>query len=143
VLATNIAVPTISSGRQALHLLPDRVLVRNGRRFSDAPYSALRVSVAPERFIETGPVPRDSQQVGTTWRFVNKSGGPDRRFNNNRQIPVMLYGRVELATTQGLHWIVDVSRLATAELVGQTIEGAPQSLAQTPDQPQLSNSRSQ
>jgi DnaJ-domain-containing protein 1 len=27
---------------------------------------------------------------------VNKSGGPDRRFNDNRQIPIYRYGQVEI-----------------------------------------------
>jgi hypothetical protein len=38
---------------------------------------------ATTRFIEDGPVP------DTTWRFVNKNGTPDRRFDNNRRLPVM------------------------------------------------------
>jgi hypothetical protein len=43
-------------------------------------------------------VPRDSTQVDTTWRFVNKNGGPDRRFNNNSQIPILQYGEVVMRT---------------------------------------------
>jgi hypothetical protein len=87
-LVTNIAVPSWTCGRQALHFLPDRVLVRNGARYSDVAYSQLSTSWAPQRFIEDGRVPMDGQQVDTTWRFVNVKGGPDRRFNNNRQLPV-------------------------------------------------------
>ena len=41
-LKTNIAVPTISCGKQALYFLPDQVLVRDGKRFSDASYSTLQ-----------------------------------------------------------------------------------------------------
>ena len=31
-----------------------------------------------------------------TWQYANKSGGPDRRFNNNRQLPICLYGILSL-----------------------------------------------
>ena len=131
ILATNITVPTISCGRRALHFLPDRVLVSDGRRFSDVAYSALRVSASPTRFIETDRVPRDSRQVDTTWRFVNKGGGPDRRFNNNRKLPIMLYGRLELASPTGLHWTLDVSQPDVASIVAAAVAAAPRSLDKT------------
>jgi DnaJ-domain-containing protein 1 len=35
--------------------------------------------------------------IGTTWRYVNKKGGPDLRFNDNRQIPIYRYGQVDLS----------------------------------------------
>ena len=128
VLATNIAIPMMTSGRQALHFLPDRLLVREGRRFSDVPYRSLTVDSAPNRFIEDGGVPGDSQQVDTTWRFINKSGGPDRRFNNNRQLPVMLYGRLVLSSKDGLLWLIDVSKAALADQVATAIKAAPRAL---------------
>jgi len=84
LLKTNIKVPTIHSGRASLSFLPDRVLVRNGRRFSDASYFELQTNAYAQRFIEDGALPRDSQRVDTTWQYVNVKGGPDRRFKNNR-----------------------------------------------------------
>jgi hypothetical protein len=33
---------------------------------------------------------------------VKKNGGPDRRFTNNRQFPVMRYGLLALASSSGL-----------------------------------------
>jgi hypothetical protein len=129
-LATNIAVPSVTCGRQALHFLPDRLLVRDGRRFSDVAYASLNTSYGGERFIESGRVPSDGQQVDTTWRYVNVKGGPDRRFNNNRQLPVMLYGYIELASQGGLHWVVECSRAPVAESTAQTIGRAPKSVAE-------------
>jgi hypothetical protein len=63
-----------------------------------------------QRFIESEPPPADAQCVGTTWQYANKSGGPDRRFKNNRQLPIMLYGRLTLTTPQGLLMAWDFSR---------------------------------
>jgi hypothetical protein len=126
-LATNIAVPSLICGRRALHFLPDRLLVRDGRRFSDVSYAALDVTSSAGRFIEDGRVPRDGQQVDTTWRFVNVKGGPDRRYNNNRKLPVMLYGNVELSSQGGLHWLLQCSRAPVAETAAGAINRAPSS----------------
>lgn len=118
---TNIAVPTISVGSESLLFLPDRVLVRSGRVWSAVGYDQLGVEVGGTRFIEEGHVPGDATQVDTTWRYVNRNGTPDRRFNNNRQLPVMLYGRLELHTPTGLQWILDLSRLDSAQWVAQML----------------------
>jgi hypothetical protein len=82
-------------------------------------------STSPQRFIESKRKPRDSQQVDTTWQYVNVKGGPDRRFKNNRQFPVMLYGKVDLSAPSGLHWLLQFSRAPLAEQLAQTLSGAP------------------
>jgi hypothetical protein len=48
-------------------------------------------------FREDGTVPGDSTNIGTTWQFVNKAGGPDRRFVNNRQIPIQRYSHLQFS----------------------------------------------
>jgi DNA polymerase III subunit epsilon len=128
-LATNIAVPSVRCGRQALHFLPDRLLVRDGRRFSDVAYEVLKTSFSAGRFIEDGRVPRDGQEVDTTWRYLNVKGGPDRRYKNNRKLPVMLYGNVELASDGGLYWLLQCSRASLAEIAAHSIGVAPKSVA--------------
>jgi len=32
-------------------------------------------------------VPSWCEPVGYTWQYMNKDGGPDRRYNDNQQIP--------------------------------------------------------
>lgn len=127
-LVTNIAIPTLSNGDSALYFMPERILIRNGRRFSDVSYSALQVICMPERFIEDGGVPSDGEQVDTTWRYVNVKGGPDRRFNNNRKLPVMLYDRLELTTPSGLQWILHCSKRGIAVRLQNSVTGAPTEL---------------
>jgi hypothetical protein len=125
LLATNIAVPSIESGRQGLHFLPDRLLIRDGKRFSDIDYGTLASRSSAQRFIESKRKPRDSQQVDTTWQYVNVKGGPDRRFKNNRKLPVMLYGQVDLSASGGLHWLIEFSRAPLAEQLAQVLRSAP------------------
>ena len=128
VLKTNINVPSITAGDQALLFLPDRILVRAGNKYSDASYGDLETAAYAKQFIENERPPSDGKQVGTTWQYVNKNGGPDLRFNNNRQLPVMLYGRLELATRQGLFWILDISRDDVSERITAVLDSAPASL---------------
>lgn len=120
-LKTNIQIPSIVAARSALYFLPDRLLVRDGKRFTDVSYEHLRVFQATVRFIESDTPSADGTMVDTTWTYVNKDGGPDRRFNNNRQLPVMLYARVVLTTAAGLYWIIQISRYQAAEPVAQAI----------------------
>lgn len=124
-LKTNIKVPTIAVGRDSIAFLPDRILVRSGRKYSDARYSDVEAAAYPQRFIETERPPRDSKQVDTTWRFVNKGGGPDRRFNNNVQLPVLLYGRLELSSRNGLFWVLDASRPEPTATVADRVTSSP------------------
>ncbi len=124
-LETNIAVPSISAGTSALHFLPDRVLIRDGKRFSDLNYGELRVFHDQRRVIEESVPPSDAVQVDTTWRYVNLNGTPDRRFNNNRQLPVMLYGRLILTTATGLYWMIQVSRQQAVEPLAGVISSPP------------------
>jgi Protein of unknown function (DUF4236) len=124
-LATNIAVPSITAGNSALYLLPDRLLVREGKRYSDVDYQTLRVFHQKQRFIESSSPPQDALQIDSTWRYVNVKGGPDRRYANNRMLPVMLYGRLIITSENGLYWIVQISRGDAAEAVAQAVSAAP------------------
>lgn len=105
----NIEPWSITVGPQRLIFLPDRILVHEGGQFAAIPYDQLAVQHERSRFIEEGAIPPDSKQVDTTWRFVNKSGGPDRRFNDNRELPIMEYGRLSMMSTGGLVVLLEAS----------------------------------
>lgn len=126
-LSTNVAVPSLVAGRSSLHFLPDRVLVRDHKRYSDVAYGELTVYGACERFMEDpGRCPSDAQQVGQTWQFVNVKGGPDRRYSRNRVLPIMLYGALDMTSRHGLSWRVQVSRGEAAVTVARRLRAAPQ-----------------
>ena len=125
-VATNIAVPTIAAGRTSLHFLPDRILVKDGRHYADVAYSDLMTGARSTRFIEApGSVPSDSQQVDRTWQYVNVKGGPDRRFANNAERAVMLYGQLELSSPGGLYWKVQTSAVYAANRLHESLMAAP------------------
>lgn len=127
-LTANIAIPTLDAGTRCLYFLPDRVLVREGSRYVDLTYAELDASPGTHQFIEDGPVPSDATVIGETWRYVNRNGSPDRRFNNNRRLPIALYGEVVLSSPSGLHTRLSVSRISAAEPLAVAIAGMPSSM---------------
>ena len=96
-------VPSLSGAGKSAYFFPDRLLIYDSSGVGAIPYSQLNSQAAQSRFIEDGSVPPDGQQVDVTWRFPAKHGGPDRRFNNNRQLPVMQYGVLALSSASGLN----------------------------------------
>ncbi|WP_100492843.1 DUF4236 domain-containing protein [Mycobacteroides abscessus] len=131
-LSTNIAVPSVVAGNAGLYFLPDRVLIREGKHFSDIGYANLQIDAGVKRFIEDNAPPADALQVDRTWQYVNVKGGPDRRYKNNRMLPIMLYGTIDLASRQGLHWQLQVSRKDAATPVCRALSNAPALTAAAP-----------
>jgi len=111
----NIVPWSIPVGPQRLMFLPDRLLVIDGKQLAGIPYEQLEAVHAAVNFVEDESAPADSRQVDTTWRYVNKSGGPDRRFKDNRPLPIMEYGELTLRTNAGLQIILNASRPAATE----------------------------
>jgi hypothetical protein len=113
-IATNVDVWSIQLSDMALFFLPDYIFVRQRSQYGAVSYDSLAVSYSPTRFIEDQGVPQDAQIVDYTWRFVNKKGGPDRRFSNNSQLPIAQYGFIQLLSKTGLNIHLNVSNLEAA-----------------------------
>lgn len=62
----------------------------------------LQVTIDGVRFHEVEGVPRDAKIVGHTWAKTNKDGSPDRRFKENHQIPICLYGQIGFRSQTGV-----------------------------------------
>lgn len=121
-IKTNISVPIIPVGRQKLCFFPDRLLVFDKAKVGAVPYDELSIDVTPGRFIEEERPPKDAEQVDTTWQYVNKRGGPDRRFNNNPELPVMLYDNVRFRSRSGLNEYIQVSHVGVAEQFAKQVK---------------------
>lgn len=114
-IVTNVSVGFLAVGGRQLYFFPDRLLIFSGRQVAAVPYHALAVRSSTIRFVEDGRVPPDATLVGHTWRYVNKDGGPDRRFSSNRRLPIALYGVVRLQAAGGLNLELQTSATAVAE----------------------------
>ena len=118
---SNIETIAIGVGRQTLHFFPDRVLIYDSNGVGAVGYQELRIDVKPSRFIEDGATPRDAKVVDRTWKYVNKSGGPDRRFKGNRELPICLYDEIFLSSQSGLNELLQISRCDIAGAFAEAI----------------------
>lgn len=120
-IKSNVETIAIGVGRQTLHFLPDRVLVYDTGRVGGVGYQDLRVNVDSTRYIESGSVPRDAEIVDRTWMYVNKSGGPDRRFKDNKELPICRYEEITLSSPTGLNEVLQLSRCGFGSLFAKSI----------------------
>jgi hypothetical protein len=109
-ISANVSVPAIPVGRQSLYFFPDRLLVYEKGKVGAVSYADVQVQVSNTRFIEDQGVPKDTKVVDYTWQYVNKKGGPDRRFKNNRRLPVALYTELYFTSQTGLNELIQASR---------------------------------
>lgn len=112
---TNVPVLSIAAGRRTLYFLPDHLLVYDSLNIGAASYRSVDLAVVAQRFIEEGGVPGDAAVVDYTWRYVNKKGGPDRRFTNNPRIPICVYDELHIRTASGLNEVLQLSRAGIGE----------------------------
>jgi hypothetical protein len=112
---TNVSVPSIPVGKQTLYFFPDKVLIFEPNGVGAVSYPNLRISVESTRFIEDGSVPRDAKVVDRTWKYVNKRGGPDKRFKDNRELPIALYEDLNFTSDTGLNERIEISRVGFGE----------------------------
>jgi hypothetical protein len=111
----------VNTGPQRLYFLPDRILVYEGDQIGAVQYSSLTFNVAPSTFVENESVPYDSEVIGRTWRYTNKSGGPDRRFASNPEIPLVRYAEIAMRSAGGLNYLMQASNMQKANSFAQAV----------------------
>lgn len=90
----------------------------------------LKIEFSTTSFQEDEVAPRDSKQVSRTWAKVNKDGSPDRRFNDNYEIPVMEYFKLTLSSKTGLNEEYLISNVDAALRFSQAWEQFISTIAQ-------------
>lgn len=126
---TNLSIVRIPAGSRVLYFLPDQVLVYSSQGVGAISYDDICVEFESTRFIEDGRVPRDAKVVDHTWKYVNKSGGPDRRFKDNHQIPICEYEQILLISESGLQEQLQASRIG----IGGKLHAAFRAMSKTLD----------
>lgn len=117
----NVVPPSLAAGRQRLYFLPDVLMVFDRNRVGAVEYQYLSVRVSPTRSIEHMPPPLNSKQVGVTWKYVKKDGGPDRRFRDNHQVRIMEYYEISVSSPSGLNEVFQASSEVGANRVRDAI----------------------
>lgn len=114
-IKTNVTCVVIPLKKEKLIMLPDKMLVVRKNNVGVVSYENLHINVNGTRFIESEGVPRDSQILSYTWQYVNKNGSPDRRYSNNRQLPICLYAAILITSAEGLNVEIQCSNVSIAE----------------------------
>ena len=59
-------------------------------------YKDIEIKFSEQRFVEEEKLPKDAEVIDYTWKYVNKNGQPDKRYSNNRRLPICLYGKLNI-----------------------------------------------
>lgn len=106
LIDTNIDTYYVKFPQEEYFILPDKILIIKDYKIGAINPNSLLVEYSISSFRETEKVPSDTEIVGYTWQYVNNNGSPDRRYNNNRQIPICKYGKLHVSNKDGIDIIL-------------------------------------
>lgn len=106
LLKTNVQVLGVDAGSIKLYLLPDRLFVFQDGVYTTISYSEIQTSCQELEYVEQETLPSDAKVIGHTWKYVRRDGGPDRRFNNNKRLPIVEYGVVAFQTQNFVTYLI-------------------------------------
>jgi hypothetical protein len=115
LIKSNIDFLKLPLAKEILYFTPDAILIVAETSVAALRYDDLEIVSRRTRFIEYATPPSDAQVVGESWLYVNKDSGPDRRFGNNRKLPICLYAEIDLRSGSGLNNRIHCSSLNEAE----------------------------
>jgi hypothetical protein len=115
-IKSDMPVWGIEVGDESIFFFPEGALIYIDDRYDPLPYKSLEVAFSSGRFFEEEDLPDDATVVERTWRFSREDGSPDPRYkNDNVEIPVVLYGLLEISTPSLPKVLLEISdRLAAA-----------------------------
>ena len=125
VLRSNVTPPAITLSSIVFFFLPDVVLVKQGGHFGAIGYDDLHIRNQTSHFIEDRTPVADAQIVGRTWKHPNKDGGPDRRFRDNRLLPICLYDEMHLSSASGANELMEFSRTGLVQAFSTALYDLP------------------
>jgi len=118
-LKTNVSIPVIGG---YVYFFPDALFVYRGKKIKAISYKDIEIQVSTSQFREDGEIPSDSEKIGSTWKYVNNDGSPDKRFNNNRKIPILKYCGIKITAKNGFFLSLMVSNYETGKNFANTIQ---------------------
>src|SRR5215208_5339695 len=98
-IRADVPIWGIEAGDESIFFFPEGALIYMDDRYDPLPYKSLKVACSSGRFFEEEDLPDDATVVERTWRFSREDGSPDPRYKkDNVEIPVVLYGLLEIST---------------------------------------------
>jgi hypothetical protein len=99
---------------KTLCFLPDRLLVEDHGQKAAISYDSLNITCEIINTAWEGAVPHDAKIVGQSWHYVNKNGGPDRRFKNNYVVQIVKVAVLTLQSSTGLEIVLQATATKAA-----------------------------
>lgn len=115
----------VQNGQATAFFYPGFILVVSTAKgdFALIDLKELEIGYSQTQFTETEAVPSDSEMVRKVWAKSNKNGTRDRRFKDNRELPVMAYGEIAMKARGGMNESLMFSRAsACREFVSAVTE---------------------
>jgi hypothetical protein len=120
---SNVSVWGIFLNEHVWYFFPDRVLVYGRKHVGTVSYLGMDVTCKEIEFVEDSPIPSDAKVVGNTWKYTNRSGGPDRRFSVNPSMPIALYAQLDIFSQIGGRITLQSSNVAAAKKFCSALDG--------------------
>ena len=92
------------------------IMTTNKKDFALIEIREFELKFSLQKFLEEEKIQSDTKIIDRTWAKVNKDGSPDKRFANNYEIPVVLYGRYDIKTKTGLNESYQFSSFEKSEI---------------------------
>ena len=116
-------VTLISSNGLTLYFYPCFLIAMNetDNDFAVISYQNVTVLQKVVSFSENKSLPSDAVIEGYTYKYVNKNGSPDKRYNDNPQIPIASYYQLSLSSATGLNESYLISNAKIGESFGKLL----------------------
>src|SRR5829696_640620 len=120
-IKANVPIWGIAAGDESIFFFPEGALIYVDDRYDPLPYNSLKVAFSSGRFFEEEDLPDDATVVERTWRFSRADGSPDPRYKkDNVQIPIVLYGLLQISSPSGPKVRLEVSDRRAAARFART-----------------------
>lgn len=110
-IKTDVVPVAIECKAQTLYFLPDHLFVYKDKRYGVLPYEELEVRLDAIEFPERDQRPNDALFLETRWQKMNKDGSRDKRFKENREVPVYRYAEFALRHPGGFKAVFHFSTM--------------------------------
>lgn len=128
IVFSQIVISKTAIGEQCIIFYPNNITIlqgnspeHNGREIASASYNDVKVTFSKVRFIESEMVPRDSEIIDHQWEHIRVDGGPDRRYSDNKKLPIVHYGLIGVTLGKNYGYQFYVSNLAYGQEVVEAL----------------------
>ena len=96
MITTNVKCYRLNMMKNDLYFFPDVMILIENRQMCVISYKDVSVDYSTHDIIDYGQIAGDAEIIGYRWQYSNNDGSRDRRFSNNRQIPVCRNGQITM-----------------------------------------------